>query len=60
MTVLKYQLGYLSNMVCKESVRFFDLMSDNFKAKWIYKAEKYNERLHKDIQFYNSVAAMGR
>jgi hypothetical protein len=26
-TVLKYQLGYLSNMVCKENVRFFELMS---------------------------------
>lgn len=41
-TVLKYQLGFLSNMVCKETVRFFELMSDNFKAKWIYQAEKYN------------------
>jgi hypothetical protein len=38
MTVLKYQLGYLSNIVCQESVRFFELMSDNFKAKWVYKA----------------------
>jgi hypothetical protein len=38
MTVLKYQLGYLSNKVCQESVRFFELMSDNFKAKWVYKA----------------------
>ena len=35
-------------------------MSDNFKAKWIYKAEKYNERLYKDIQFYNSVSAMAK
>ena len=42
MTVLKYQLGYLSNMVCKESVRFFELMSDNFRSKWVYQAEKYN------------------
>ncbi len=38
MTVLKYQLGYLSNKVCQESVRFFELMSDSFKAKWVYKA----------------------
>jgi hypothetical protein len=38
MTVLKYQLGYLSNKVCQESIRFFELMSDNFKAKWVYKA----------------------
>jgi hypothetical protein len=38
MTVLKYQLGYLSNKVCQESVRFFELMSENFKAKWVYKA----------------------
>lgn len=60
MTVLKYQLGYMGNMVCKESARFFELMSDNFKAKWIYQAEKYNERFVKDIQFYASVSAMAR
>lgn len=60
MTVLKYQLGYLSNMVCKQSVKFFEMMSDNFKAKWIYKAQKYNQRLSKDMQFYNSVYAMAR
>ncbi len=60
MTVLKYQLGYLSNMVCKESVRFFELMSDNFNAKWVYQAEKYNERLNKDLQFYASVSARAK
>lgn len=35
-------------------------MSENFKAKWIYQAEKYNERLAKDIQFYTSISEMAR
>jgi hypothetical protein len=57
-TVLKYQLGYSGNMLSKESVRFFEQMSDNFKSKWIYKADKYKERLTKDLEFYNSILAM--
>jgi hypothetical protein len=33
-------------------------MADNFKKKWIYQAEKYNERLAKDMQFYTSISTM--